>query len=210
MVGRALCVRGDHPRSRGVYGSPVRARCTGQGSSPLARGLPMRALSILTAARIIPARAGFTTRRAPGSCARGDHPRSRGVYQAAGGEANGVWGSSPLARGLPVNRGMTTVVEGIIPARAGFTAAPSPPASPAADHPRSRGVYNGDGNVLLSAVGSSPLARGLPPHCTEPASGGGIIPARAGFTQSGHLALVEAQDHPRSRGVYRRSAAQRS
>ena len=31
---------------------------------------------------------------------------------------------------------------------------------------------------------------------------GGIIPARAGFTDSIHLGPYDKEDHPRSRGVY--------
>ena len=71
---------------------------------------------------------------------------------------------------------------GIIPARAGFT----PPACVTphfyADHPRSRGVYSVLAEESFSALGSSPLARGLRP--------------------SGQAARALALDHPRSRGVY--------
>ena len=55
-------IRGDHPRSRGVYsvfGSPDFLL---PGSSPLARGLPIRSAVSCAARRIIPARAGFTRR----------------------------------------------------------------------------------------------------------------------------------------------------
>ena len=50
----------DHPRSRGVYGSPESAEAAMAGSSPLARGL--RTIEYVGGghARIIPARAGFT------------------------------------------------------------------------------------------------------------------------------------------------------
>mgnify|MGYP001650470926 CR=1 FL=1 len=54
----------------------------------------------------------------------------------------------------------------------------------------------------MNCVGSSPLARGLhvlPFHCYE---GGGIIPARAGFTRDGRAQVSTVGDHPRSRGVY--------
>ena len=56
---------------------------------------------------------------------------------------------------------------------------------------------------VASPPGSSPLARGLPPHPGDVPQGHGIIPARAGFTE-GYDKLAEAAgDHPRSRGVYR-------
>ena len=50
------------------------------------------------------------------------------------------------------------------------------------DHPRSRGVYNREPAAFADFRGSSPLARGLPSGIEELAKAGGIIPARAGFT----------------------------
>ena len=91
-------------------------------------------------------------------------------------------GSSPLARGLHSDVLVLDVVHGIIPARAGFTA-PQPPSQPSApDHPRSRGVYQGSGFHAALPSGSSPLARGLHRLHNRTPLGGGIIPARAGFT----------------------------
>ena len=71
----------DHPRSRGVYPATCFSRKGMWGSSPLARGLPFVMFGGPVAARIIPARAGFTRcgRRWP--AVRPDHPRSRGVYR---------------------------------------------------------------------------------------------------------------------------------
>ena len=53
------------------------------------------------AARIIPARAGFTSTSKGRPARSADHPRSRGVYAAYGERAQLAEGSSPLARGLP-------------------------------------------------------------------------------------------------------------
>ena len=50
----------DHPRSRGVYRTLVRAETGAEGSSPLARGLRTTSCSSTSRSRIIPARAGFT------------------------------------------------------------------------------------------------------------------------------------------------------
>ena len=70
----------DHPRSRGVYFFPgARARMP-PGSSPLARGLPVRNCLDLCHKRIIPARAGFTPSPYGAPRFHSDHPRSRGVY----------------------------------------------------------------------------------------------------------------------------------
>ena len=52
----------DHPRSRGVYPSLLVTTPRVEGSSPLARGLHRRARQTHNRKRIIPARAGFTSR----------------------------------------------------------------------------------------------------------------------------------------------------
>ena len=73
----------DHPRSRGVYAVIVRLTGIAPGSSPLARGLRLRASASDVTLRIIPARAGFTECVLPHPLQPPDHPRSRGVYRAA-------------------------------------------------------------------------------------------------------------------------------
>ena len=92
--------RPDHPRSRGVYKSPQNTCPDALGSSPLARGLRKQRRAPRRARRIIPARAGFTVSSCGRVMGRGDHPRSRGVYEAFDQELQVVVGSSPLARGL--------------------------------------------------------------------------------------------------------------
>ena len=137
-----LVVRGDHPRSRGVYTHPLECDRWCVGSSPLARGLRDAVPAPAAANRIIPARAGFT-RLSPGG-------------------AEPAPGSSPLARGL---RGDGVEAEGgsrIIPARAGFTPGAWKPSGTRSDHPRTRGVYSPAASSSSAASGSSPLARGLP------------------------------------------------
>ena len=160
------------------------------GSSPLARGLlGLVGLEALED-RIIPARAGFTAIGTPYVWGGSDHPRSRGVYGTAGGVQSGWDGSSPLARGLPPLPHLAVLAIRIIPARAGFTACPRRGSPWRTDHPRSRGVYDGRGDLHPRNRGSSPLARGL----REPARRG--RPARL--------------DHPRSRGVYATSPMTRT
>ena len=112
-------------------------------------------------------------------------------------------GSSPLARGLRGPRGRPARDQGIIPARAGFTPHPAHRPDGARDHPRSRGVYAGTVRHESGGMGSSPLARGLLRPAVDRSWHGGIIPARAGFTRRGGADDSAAQDHPRSRGVYR-------
>ena len=92
----------DHPRSRGVYPSSMAASASTTGSSPLARGLPGGQDDRRGGRGIIPARAGFTENVTEEIEAKGDHPRSRGVYGVLRLVGDGArW---------------------IIPARAGFTA----------------------------------------------------------------------------------------
>ena len=91
------------------------------GSSPLARGLLDREMRRPEDQGIIPARAGFTSSAAGRGRAARDHPRSRGVYGAQDPQDRYGPGSSPLARGLPLTTIISTLMKGIIPARAGFT-----------------------------------------------------------------------------------------
>ena len=93
-------------------------------------------------------------------------------------------GSSPLARGLRVvcNGGMCRLR--IIPARAGFTVLLLAHDRVVPDHPRSRGVYIADLPLEDRLLGSSPLARGLRQRGALREGRGGIIPARAGFTET--------------------------
>ena len=181
-----------------------------RGSSPLARGLLTVFAVIMTTARIIPARAGFTAPTGGCPARRWDHPRSRGVYADAlpGGGVHG--GSSPLARGLRRCAARRGRPWGIIPARAGFTRARRAGGRSWGDHPRSRGVYLGTPSASSRRMGSSPLARGLRTPPAGRSGHGGIIPARAGFTGSRVAFVARPGDHPRSRGVYPRRPATRS
>ena len=138
-----------------------------------------------------------------------DHPRSRGVYAGLRHRLDAGHGSSPLARGLRRPRRAPTRSRRIIPARAGFTYAPAATGPGRTDHPRSRGVYGGPITARSEACGSSPLARGLLRRLVPGGRRQRIIPARAGFTSGGRAGPSKHRDHPRSRGVYTRSARRR-
>ena len=156
--------RGIIPARAGFTSAPESMSPVLTGSSPLARGLLNHPSRAVVRTRIIPARAGFTLGWDPSPSNPEDHPRSRGVYVLADGESSMVIGSSPLARGLHLVLRAEGHRARIIPARAGFTLRRGLGRGSIPDHPRSRGVYGGDGAVEV--------------HC------GGIIPARAGFTAS--------------------------
>ena len=175
---------------------------TDPGSSPLARGLRRPPEEERSRRRIIPARAGFTVMRPLKSWRIMDHPRSRGVYWLPSPPVICTPGSSPLARGLRDRGGEGRLCRRIIPARAGFTRRAAIISRARSDHPRSRGVYTTDPCGSKLRGGSSPLARGLLPHAGDDGGGGGIIPARAGFTGTSSPTPSPARDHPRSRGVY--------
>ena len=192
----------DHPRSRGVYMNITKTTEPRPGSSPLARGLPPRRTGSRSGRRIIPARAGFTRVSTWRRGSPGDHPRSRGVYEAACWAASPADGSSPLARGLLRWYPLRLVCGRIIPARAGFTTSSSPSSPPGSDHPRSRGVYAAAVGAAGPMEGSSPLARGLLLLQESGRQPRRIIPARAGFTLSAAYPVRRLRDHPRSRGVY--------
>ena len=111
----------DHPRSRGVYSAASRNSFQELGSSPLARGLLTVEHRAFSRYGIIPARAGSTECSSTAFWTPTDHPRSRGVYITDVEWQGGFWGSSPLARGLPVDYISKQIKFRIIPARAGST-----------------------------------------------------------------------------------------
>ena len=202
VVGGVAGRRPDHPRSRGVYSSTSKSFLASTGSSPLARGLPQENFGSNAAPGIIPARAGFTWRSSSPRRSAPDHPRSRGVYLFSRENPEEGEGSSPLARGLRAVFYVREQGARIIPARAGFTPQGRRPVGGRTDHPRSRGVYYGGRKACVALPGSSPLARGLPRPAGSLLYVGGIIPARAGFTDGRPADPGGVRDHPRSRGVY--------
>ena len=131
----------DHPRTRGVYETPLGEYIHTSGSSPHTRGLQALVRRISAAQGIIPAHAGFTRSRPRRRGGGRDHPRTRGVYSGAEQPTRQLVGSSPHTRGLPDGRLAQAVGRGIIPAHAGFTSRALRHAARLRDHPRTRGVY---------------------------------------------------------------------
>ena len=149
-----------HPRSRGEhFGGDWNALKYG-GSSPLARGTPLAPTSASCAGRLIPARAGNTSRSSRPTRRPTAHPRSRGEHEMGRRRANSTSGSSPLARGTPCHIKRISEYHRLIPARAGNTAGKRCRDYGAAAHPRSRGEHTVDLAGAVISDGSSPLARG--------------------------------------------------
>ena len=173
------------------------------GSSPLTRGKRGVGQRYSSHRRLIPAHAGKTPsprlrRERPGA-----HPRSRGENYRRKPFFLADDGSSPLTRGKRVFPTRAPLVEGLIPAHAGKTAAQWSAIAAGTAHPRSRGE-NGDGQAVCPAcVGSSPLTRGK--HIDGVAGGPclGLIPAHAGKTTIRRRAQSHYPAHPRSRGENR-------
>ena len=151
-----------HPRSRGEHLCEYHATAVHRGSSPLARGTHTRASTHLHHERLIPARAGNTGTRSPGTGTSSAHPRSRGEHRLEVRSELMLIGSSPLARGTLQGKKDSSSYRRLIPARAGNTYGVHENQCVHAAHPRSRGEHEYPHLELDPANGSSPLARGTP------------------------------------------------
>ena len=178
------CRPRDHPRSCGEHPDADAVCAALIGSSPLVRGAPIIALTHHVKLRIIPARAGSTEKLALYIVSHQDHPRSCGEHSPPSSGRPPWPGSSPLVRGALhiVNR--VDAGPGIIPARAGSTLSGSTCYQCSRDHPRSCGEHSYPMPPAFTAAGSSPLVRGAHAVNLEMDVFTGIIPARAGSTQS--------------------------
>ena len=172
----------DHPRSRGEYGTVVFTSGSGEGSSPLSRGIQHPDRLGLPGNGIIPALAGNTSDPEEPDWIAEDHPRSRGEYGHETAAADMAAGSSPLSRGIPGNHHRPARVGRIIPALAGNTPLTAMIAGHAPDHPRSRGEYCPLRREAEEATGSSPLSRGIREFAVPAVQAERIIPALAGNT----------------------------
>ena len=204
--GPGLRRRPVHPRSRGEHPVAPIAFDPGSGSSPLARGTLREALARPRPARFIPARAGNTAASTPPRPSTSVHPRSRGEHKPASRGLLPQPGSSPLARGTPIEVDPVLGALRFIPARAGNTWAFATSLSPRVVHPRSRGEHDPVSRGLSSLAGSSPLARGTPRPARPRHRGRRFIPARAGNTRLIVERVAMAAVHPRSRGEHPASA----
>lgn len=110
-----------HPRSRGEHAFFATESPAGRGSSPLARGTHLPQAQCPHLLRLIPAHVGNTQKHGALGCDCRAHPRSRGEHSAVARMHNNLGGSSPLARGTQVIQLMQSLLNGLIPARAGNT-----------------------------------------------------------------------------------------
>ena len=151
------------------------------GSSPRVRGKRLRLDRLTLRTRIIPARAGQTTRCIIGWTSPTDHPRACGANEDG------------HLRAIQWKR--------IIPARAGQTLSSSLSTGRRTDHPRACGA-----NPLHLAPcdgldGSSPRVRGKLDLVATLTRADRIIPARAGQTDTVRTIIYVVADHPRACGA---------
>ncbi len=110
-----------HPRWRGEHSSSSCRLYCSAGSSPLARGTHLAALTRIPQARFIPAGAGNTSTRPSAWRTASVHPRWRGEHRDQVAQVLPSGGSSPLARGTRLGRCRRRWAGRFIPAGAGNT-----------------------------------------------------------------------------------------
>ena len=176
------------------------------GSSPLARGAPIRGLPCGRSNRLIPAGAGSTAKTTARGLWASAHPRWRGEHIAAKYDSAVSYGSSPLARGARhlIRRNLRRIR--LIPAGAGSTQYSLIRMVIPSAHPRWRGEHSADSLVIASAYGSSPLARGAPKSPSHPKQVKRLIPAGAGSTSIPLSVYRALAAHPRWRGEHFRAS----
>ena len=149
-----------------------------------------------------PAHAGNTLDKNATVTIAQDHPRLRGEYNHIKIDGQEYLGSPPLARGIHFLRKQSEPEIPITPACAGNTHSCFHGKAILWDHPRLRGEYTVCGTIEENAMGSPPLARGIPCDFEHKIMCIGITPAYAGNTPFSALSLLPSRDHPRLRGEY--------
>ena len=170
------------------------------GSSPRGRGKHVHAFFQHVHERLIPARAGKTSRKTAASSTSWAHPRAGGENDVMRRVDAPLTGSSPRGRGKPIVTLAAFTVARLIPARAGKTPAVASRASGAWAHPRAGGENDGDEADPMSIHGSSPRGRGKRPPTGLGRSYRWLIPARAGKTCGEASAAGSDWAHPRAGG----------
>ena len=153
------------------------------GSSPLTRGKRVQLGKLRRRIGLIPAHAGKTTCKGPGSRGGAAHPRSRGENEGRAGVCGAAGGSSPLTRGKRREPRSGRREPGLIPAHAGKTRFLPGCHGRGRAHPRSRGENHLMPQPMVPFEGSSPLTRGKRAWALAGVSLPRLIPAHAGKTR---------------------------
>ncbi len=171
-----------HPRRRGEHVPCSSPNIASQGSSPQARGTPLKTKGTKGWMGLIPAGAGNTwCCRAYRRTARA-HPRRRGEHKTLADQKIRLTGSSPQARGTRLGQSQRSPRRGLIPAGAGNTPTSFGTSPPTRAHPRRRGEHHVRAGLVDGGSGSSPQARGTPGPQSLAVGLTRLIPAGAGNT----------------------------
>ena len=128
------------------------------------------------------------------------HPRLRGELNVIDSVAEGIAGSSPLARGTPHYRQEAGHLDRFIPACAGNSSTEKKDLQMTPVHPRLRGELNAGRGSRNFYAGSSPLARGTPYVARYVTKKIRFIPACAGNSIPDTPIRLRWPVHPRLRG----------
>ena len=189
-----------HPRACGENAASSRQSSFVAGSSPRVRGKRGGDDALAAAPGLIPARAGKTPTRPPASSTRAAHPRACGENVRALLVSVSRVGSSPRVRGKQQPARAVGWHHGLIPARAGKTAAVDLFTVVGPAHPRACGENNSHVSSFLASQGSSPRVRGKQGRVDEHRHRRRLIPARAGKTPACPQVGTGLWAHPRACG----------
>ena len=198
---RPSCASRAHPRAGGAVRRTCAPTSSPAGSSPRGRGGQQRTSGRVLRAGLIPARAGRSSRSgAPPRRARA-HPRAGGAVSCVLPQADSHEGSSPRGRGGHSSAGRQVQGSGLIPARAGRSAAARSAGTTRRAHPRAGGAVQVLGGDLDIGAGSSPRGRGGPGGIHRAHRAHGLIPARAGRSRRHTSRTSRSWAHPRAGGA---------
>ena len=189
-----------HPRMRGERRQSVGLRGADGGSSPHARGTPMRSMACAIYQRFIPACAGNAEERQSGRKGGPVHPRMRGERSISSYLTIDKYGSSPHARGTREGSYVAVAEMRFIPACAGNASGQPSAILICPVHPRMRGERRKRSRRRKPDTGSSPHARGTPSPTTAVTCRNRFIPACAGNALTRAAFLTNDTVHPRMRG----------
>ena len=192
--------RSAHPRAGGENFLHGKSRRATVGSSPRGRGKRVAFGQEGGGTRLIPARAGKTTRGGAGRASTGAHPRAGGENIVDKPNILASLGSSPRGRGKRRDEVASHPSSGLIPARAGKTRRGGAEGFRRRAHPRAGGENARFGRSQRRLDGSSPRGRGKRRTLMRGPFRRGLIPARAGKTPRSGAELLLRPAHPRAGG----------
>ena len=189
-----------HPRACGENEVADLVHCGVPGSSPRVRGKPPVNRWNKLPRRLIPARAGKTSKARRTSARSRAHPRACGENWMVHLYNTSEDGSSPRVRGKPLLYFLSAALHRLIPARAGKTCVNWATNTRTWAHPRACGENGAEAGVSDVPGGSSPRVRGKRLQLGEKPVQRGLIPARAGKTSPRTSSSTAPAAHPRACG----------